>query len=182
MSPLEQFREATSDAQAILEIGTLRSQPDRPTHHRDWWPDCPRYVRVDIAGGDDVDIVADAHELGAVFGACTFDAVISCSTWEHLERPWVAARSVAEVIRPGAHVFVKTHQTFPVHAYPHDYWRFSTDALRLIWSDAGLVTDLAEYEHACRIVPPANLTPPEFPWNERAEAWLNVTWTGHLPP
>lgn len=167
---------------AIIEVGTLRSDPAFPTHHTAWAPH-GTWTRVDREAGTDVDEVADAHDL-AVFQrerelGYTFDAYMACSVFEHLERPWVAMQAAASVVRPGGLVYVQTHQTFPLHGYPSDYFRFSTEALRVIMEDAGLEVLHAGYLYRCTIVPPPEVTR----WNTApdVEAWLNVEALARKP-
>jgi SAM-dependent methyltransferase len=130
-------------------------------------------VRSDYQSGLDVDVVADAHDLHAAFGAESFDAVIAGSVFEHLRRPWIAAKSIAQVLTPGGHVLVLTHQTFIIHGHPSDYWRFTTEALRTLFEDAGMETVSAWYDTPCRI-----LCPRPGVWRHavspRAKAYLNV--------
>ena len=167
---------ATAAATAVLELGTLRSDPQFATHHRAWVSaDCD-YVMSDVAAGVDVDEVADAHNLPTEWSA-RFDAVIAVSVWEHLARPWVAASEVARVLRPGGFCYISTHQTFPLHGYPNDYFRFSTDALSLLFTDAGLVEDDVGYEYPATITPPKDVTR----WNVAAPAFLNVAGMWRKP-
>ena len=39
--------------------------------------------------------------------------------------PWVAAVELGHVMRLGGLVYVQSHQTWPVHDAPWDFWRFS---------------------------------------------------------
>lgn len=157
-----------SDPKEILELGTLRWEANRPTHHMEWFEDAD-WTLADTQEGIDSDIATDAHHL-TEFGDERFDSVIAVSVWEHLERPWLAAEAVARVMRPGATLYIATHQTFPIHGYPDDFFRFSDRALRLIFEDAGLEVIDAGYSYRAQIVPPAVVTR----WNPHAEAWLNV--------
>ena len=156
------------DRPSILELGTLRWETEA-THHLEWAPHGSTYVMSDVAEGTDVDVVADAHDL-APFTDDAFDAVIACSVWEHLARPWVAAQAVARVLRPGGLAYISTHHTFPLHGYPSDYFRFSDQALDVLFTDAGLITERVGYVYPCSITPPAEVTR----WNRAAPAWLNV--------
>lgn len=153
----------------VLELGTRRWRADLPTHHLDWVPQPACYVMSDVAEGPDVDVVADAHDL-APFTDDGFNAIIAVSVWEHLARPWIAARAVARVLAPGGLLYVATHQTFPIHGYPDDYFRFSTAALATLFEDAGLATLAEGYGYPCEIVPP----PEVERWNREAPAFLNV--------
>jgi SAM-dependent methyltransferase len=159
---------AALDRPAVLELGTLRWE-STPTHHLAWAPHCSTYVMSDVAAGTDVDVVADAHDL-APFTDDAFDAVIAVSVWEHLSRPWLAAQQVARVLAPGGLAYIATHQTFPLHGYPDDYFRFSAEALSVLFGDAGLDTVEAGYAYPCTITPPAEVTR----WNPGARCYLNV--------
>lgn len=156
-------------APRVLELGTRRSNPDRCTLHRDWAPHAAEFVGTDFEDGLDVDVVADVHALSGALGENRFDAIISCSTFEHIQYPWIAAVELARVLAPGGLLFVQTHQSFPLHAYPHDYWRFTTDALRTLFgAQAGFETLGTEYVFRCRI---ANDRDPHI---EPLPSYLNV--------
>lgn len=151
----------------VLELGTLRWEADRSTHHRSWASAGAQYVMTDIVRGTDVDLVADAHHLPFTAG---FDAVIAISVWEHLRRPWVAAEEVARCLKPGGLVYVLTHQTFPLHGYPHDYYRFSKVALADMFGPPLYIDPRTDYQYPAQILPPSEVTR----WNPAAPSWLNV--------
>jgi len=177
--PLEHFR-AVIDAKppkAVLEVGTARAVPDTHSHHMHLFPgiDRTQYTMVDIKGGQDVDVVADIHSLPGDW-TDRYDAVVASAVFEHLARPWIAAKEVARVLAPGGVCYAATHQTFPLHGYPQDFWRFSTEALALIFTDAGLeVIDVA-YKHRTKITLPADLMAPQQvdQWNADFPSWAIV--------
>lgn len=165
-----------ADAPSVLELGTCRQGADSTSCRDTVGRAGQTWVRSDIQDGRDVDRVADIHNLADVFGAASFDMVICRSVFEHVQRPWIAAAEIVAVLRPGGHLYVQTHHTFPLHAYPDDYWRFSTDALRLLFVDAGADVVDAQYLFPAQIVPP-DVTP----WNPDAPAWLNVDVLARRP-
>jgi hypothetical protein len=83
----------------------------------------------DIESGPDVQVVADAHRLSEVVGEKQFDIIISCATFEHLKYPHLAAHQLMKTLKIGGVLYIQTHQSFPLHAYPYDYFRFSREAL-----------------------------------------------------
>ena len=121
----------------VLELGTKRSNPDIPTIRRVSAPHA-EYIGSDFQDGLDVDLVADAHKLTDVTGENAFDAVLACSVFEHLQRPWIAAKEIVKALKPGGIAYVQTHFAFPVHGYPSDYFKFTREALHTIFDDAGL--------------------------------------------
>lgn len=168
-----------------LEAGTRRLVDTRPTHHRDRFPHLSDsdYVRLDIEPGPDVDVVGDLHALPPDWTG-RFDCFIACAVWEHLRRPWIAARETARVLAPGGRFLVTTHQCYPLHAHPDDYFRFSKEALRLLFEDAGLIVEAADYQHRCSIVPAQAIVPARdlATWNERFPSFILVSATGRKPP
>lgn len=152
----------------ILELGTLQSEAGRSTHHMAWLPEGD-WLRGDIEPGADVDVVTDAHKLDN-WDPGSFDAYVAVSLYEHLERPWIAAEAAARVLKPGGLLYVATHQSFPLHGYPSDFFRFSDAALALIFTDAGFEVLYKGYAYACQIIPPPEVSV----WNPAAPAWLNV--------
>jgi SAM-dependent methyltransferase len=135
----------------VLELGTLRWRPDDPTIHRHYAPHV-EWIGSDIQAGTDVDIVADAHSLTTATGRDQFDFILACSVFEHLARPWIAAKEIALALKPGGQVYIQTHFAFGIHGYPSDYFRFTTEALALLFEDAGLHKIETSYAFPARII------------------------------
>ncbi len=183
MSPLETFLQIASakSTPSVLEIGTRRAIPDRSTLRKDWVPHAREYIATDFQDGLDVDVVADAHHLSAVFGENRFDIVISCATYEHLQYPWIATTEICRVLKLGGMVFVHTVQTFPLHDFPQDYWRFTVDGLKTLFSQhIGFLPIAVDYEFPCTIVSEREPATADF------QSFLNVCIVAekirHPPP
>ncbi|WP_426050893.1 class I SAM-dependent methyltransferase [Brevundimonas sp. SL161] len=86
------------------------------------------YVGMDILEGTNVDVVGDAHELSSLFPPDHFDAVMSLSVVEHLLMPWKVVIELNRVMKVGAVGLFTTHQAWPVHDAPWDFWRFSKES------------------------------------------------------
>ena len=173
--PLKEFcaRLAERPAPRVLELGTLRSIAGRSTLHREWAPHAAEHLGTDIEAGADVDVVADVHALSATLGEESFDALISCSTFEHLKYPHLAAHEVMKVLKVGGLLFTQTHQSFPIHAYPFDYFRFSREAL------AGLFGTRMGFEVlATNYCFPASIWARETPGGHLHPAYLNTNLFG----
>ncbi len=113
----------------VLELGTKRSIPKQSTTHKEWIPNAGEYIGSDIEPGVDVQVVADAHKLTDVVGEEKFDIIIACATFEHLKYPHLAAHQLMKALKIGGILYIQTHRSFPLHAYPYDYFRFSREAL-----------------------------------------------------
>ena len=147
------FRRCLSMEQPrVLELGTSRSEPGRSTRHEHWVRHAGEYLGTDIVAGIDVDIVADVHRLTQVTGHEQFDVIISCSAFEHFKYPHLAAHEVLKALRVGGLLFVQTHQAYPLHAHPYDYFRFSTEALAgLFGSQMGFRVLNTGYEFPAKV-------------------------------
>jgi SAM-dependent methyltransferase len=165
---------AAADA-AVLDLGTKRSVPDQPTHHRAWCHASANVTMSDFQSGIDVDVLADIHALSQVFARDSFDFIICCSVFEHVQRPWIAAHEIARVLKPGGCIYVQTHNAFPIHAYPYDYWRFTREALATLFEDAGLETVSTTYRF------PAQIVSEQDPEGRNHPAFLNVNILARKP-
>ena len=164
---------AELDAPRVLELGTLKSVPGRSTMHRDWVPHASEFLGTDIEAGPDVDIVADLHRLTDVVGEERFDVIMSASTFEHLKYPTLAAHELMKALKVGGQLFVQTHQSFPLHGYPSDYFRFSQDALAsLFGTQMGFEVLATNYDFPARIFSRRVATTQHMP------AFLNTTLWG----
>jgi SAM-dependent methyltransferase len=89
---------------------------------------------LDIAPGDNVDVVGDAHCMSKYFKAGHFDVVVSTSVFEHLHSPWKAVVEINRVLKDGGFVLIQTHQTLGMHDMPWDFWRFSNEAWKALFN------------------------------------------------
>lgn len=121
----------------LLEVG---SRARSGIVRRDWVPEGWEYTGLDIMEGANVDVVGDAHRLSDILPAESFDAVMAFSVLEHLLMPWKFATELNRVLKNGAIGAFTTHQCWPMHEEPWDYWRFSDTA----WS--GILNEATGFE------------------------------------
>jgi len=162
-------RAAKMRAPRILELGVRRTSPDRSTRHDRLFPNAGEYLGTDIEKGADVDFVADVHRLTTVTGLEAFDVILTESGFEHFKYPHLAAHEIMKALRIGGVVFAQTHQTFPIHAVPYDYFRFSTDALRSLFGAKMGMNVLA-----CSYFSPAAIYSRVDPGGKDCPAFLHV--------
>lgn len=108
-----------------------------------------RYVGLDIMPGENVDLVGDVHKLSKLTRQ-KFDFVFSVSVFEHLMMPWKVAVELAKCMNSGGLVFVYTHQSWPIHDAPWDFWRFSRDSWDAIFNKyTGFEMVMTGYKEPC---------------------------------
>jgi SAM-dependent methyltransferase len=161
----------------LLECGTRHTAGNPPSSRREEAVALRRdltHTGLDLAPGPGVDVVADLHDLTALAAGPPFDAALLCSVLEHVRRPWEAARQLARVVRPGGLLYCQSHQTFPLHLHPGDYFRFTAEALREVFAaDAGWRVLDAGHEFPCAVLPLGNHFTHARGWNFAAPAYLN---------
>jgi SAM-dependent methyltransferase len=140
------------DRPRILELGAARTEPDKSTSRRPYFPKAGVFHGTDIQMTEDVDFLADVHKLSETAGHGSYDAVLTCSGFEHFKYPHLAAFEISKVLKPNGYVFVQTHSMFPLHAYPYDYFRFSTEALEGVFGTRNGVNVIqTAYEFQCTL-------------------------------
>jgi SAM-dependent methyltransferase len=141
------------DSPRVMELGTRVQTGQKKTRRSHWVPQAMEYIGVDYLEGDDVDIVADVHRLSETFSDESFDIIISGSTFEHFKYPHLAAHEMLKVLEIGGALYLQTHQSFPLHGSPHDYFRFSREALRSLFGTMmGFEIRDAQHEYASQVV------------------------------
>ena len=161
----------------ILELGTKRSNNDNPTHHKKIFEDIPNleYIMTDIEKGVDVDVdvISDLHSIDKNFEKNYFDCIISCSTFEHLKYPQLCSHNLMKILDIDGIIFIQTHQSFFLHGYKYDYYRFSREALISLFSQKMKFKTLSSYfEFDCLIIPHDKSLFDKM--NTFAESYLNV--------
>lgn len=114
----------------ILEIGSYQvAGQDDVSDLRTQFPGRD-YVGVDMRAGNGVDMVASVERLP--YADASVGTVLALSTFEHVQRFWRGFDEIHRVLRPDGAVLVAMPFYFHIHAFPHDYWRFTPEALELL--------------------------------------------------
>jgi SAM-dependent methyltransferase len=112
------------------------------------------YTGVDVLQGENVDLLADAHQLSRHFKPESVDAVFSLNTFEHLAMPLQVILEMNKILRPGGLVFLDAPQTIGLHEMPWDFFRFSDRAWEsLLNAHTGFEVLATQMSHPTHIVP-----------------------------
>ena len=113
----------------ILDVGSYNVNGClRPLVEMRGWS----YIGLDMVAGPNVDIISPLP-YKFPFQDGLFDIVISSSTLEHVEKPWLWMPELARVLKPGGMLAVLTHTCWAYHAHPVDCWRFLPDGFRVLF-------------------------------------------------
>lgn len=135
----QKLREIAAASRRIVDVGGGRPLQKRLAGHRELLAG-KEYITVDIDPSTKPDVVGDAHALPFEDGSV--DAILHNSVLEHLHSPWIAAQEFYRVLRPGGLMLALVPFVYPYHAkkgHYGDYWRFTADGLRQLFSDFGQV-------------------------------------------
>jgi SAM-dependent methyltransferase len=91
------------------------------------------FVACDLRPGPGVDRIEDLHDLSlpdaSIATALLFDTI------EHVRDPWRALAELHRCLRPGGVLVMSSVWFFPIHAYPDDYWRFTSSGFKVLLRD-----------------------------------------------
>ncbi len=90
----------------------------------------PKVLNVDIYWYLGVDIIADAHHMPLADGSV--DGVICDCILEHVPDPQGVMKELQRILRPGGQAYLCVPFVYPFHACPNDFYRWSTEGLRLL--------------------------------------------------
>jgi hypothetical protein len=127
---------ANRECRSVLEIGSRVVSPGGQST-RSVFDTKVRYTGFDYYPDSNTDVVGDAHQLSSCFPPGTqFDAIFSLAVFEHLAMPWKVAMEINKLLPIGGLCFQSTPFTWPHHEMPWDFWRFSHEGLRMLFSPA----------------------------------------------
>lgn len=97
-------------------------------------PPNAKIICVDIAEGEGVDLVADAHDMHMVEDN-SVDCVVTISVLEHVRYPAKVVSEIHRILKPGGVIYANVPFVFPFHADPDDYYRFSYKGIEILCED-----------------------------------------------
>ena len=110
----------------ILDLGSQDVNGSyRPLFLNPLW----NYVGLDMAAGNNVDIVLRTPYVWSEVTSGSADVVISGQAFEHIQYFWITMLEIARVLKPGGICCVLAPSSGPEHRYPMDCWRFYPDGM-----------------------------------------------------
>mgnify|MGYP001809873505 FL=1 len=82
-----------------------------------------------------VDMTADFERVSSALGNRVFGAILCMSVLEHCTEPFRLCANISRLLRPGGVLLVSAPFAWRVHGYPSDYWRFTPDGIRALFTD-----------------------------------------------
>ena len=184
--PLDHFiSEMKKRKGTVLEIGARVVGPSSSLNAVKFAPEC-KFIGLDIHEAPGVDVVGDAHFLCDLITPGTIDGVFSAAVIEHLACPWLLAAHINKALKPGGMTLHSVPHSFPIHETPNDFWRMSSEGLKVLFSPA-MGFDLVEAGMSDPVrmtIHPLLRTGPmlEFPLHDgMATSWILARKVRELP-
>jgi len=98
-------------------------------------------INYEIVDYDTTDVLGVGEKLP--FKDNVFEAVISLSVLEHVKDPFLCAKEISRVLKPGGKLICNVPFLQPFHGYPHHYYNMTGQGLRNLFEDK-LIVDKVE--------------------------------------
>lgn len=85
-------------------------------------------VNLEIASYDTTDVRGVGEKLP--FIDQSFDAILSIAVLEHVKDPFLCAKEITRVLKPGGHLMCCVPFLQPFHGYPHHYYNMTYQGLK----------------------------------------------------
>lgn len=108
---------------------------------------------LDYSPAKKPDIVCDITK--PMLDAGSFEVIFCCEVLEHVRDPFAAVRGLKHLLVPGGKLVVTAPFMFPLHARPHDYFRFTKWGLDLLfeeWTDREITDRAGWAETICTLI------------------------------
>lgn len=134
-----------ADKKSIVDIGgSLRisaTRGNRVNPGMKWISDAIKqngvdYKIMDVVPDYNPDIMGDIHNMP--FADNSLDAIICMAVFEHIEDPLKAAKELYRVLKTGGYCLFQApflYYYHPEKGYYNDYWRFTPDALKMMFKN-----------------------------------------------
>jgi len=96
------------------------------------------YVGVDLESGPGVDMILDMtsafDEIDSRLKGQRFGSIFCMAVLEHCESPFEMAKNPTRLLQDDGVICISVPFSWEVHAYPNDYWRFTLDGVKKLFS------------------------------------------------
>ncbi len=122
----------------VLEIGSYRTEEGGgdQVNLRPIFPGA-EYIGTDMRAGPGVDLVHN-FELDRFEVGVQPDCVLAMETIEHCFDFQAFIREIRRILPDEGMVLLSSHQNFPYHPHPGDYWRFTPEGMTELLERNGL--------------------------------------------
>lgn len=107
-------------------------------------------INLDIIPGENIDVVADAHNLP--FKEKEFDSIIIQSTLEHVKNPIQVISESFRVLKKEGYIYIEVPFLQGIHGDPDDYQRYTLSGLKELLHEFDIITRGVSVGPMCTVV------------------------------
>ncbi len=123
----------------VIDVGSYNHNGNLYDLYKHYNPS--EFIGTDLLSGPGVDVVCPAEDLVSKFGKEQFDVVLSSELLEHARNWREVISSIKQLVKSNGIVLITTRSKgFPLHDYPHDYWRYELEDMRKLFSDMEILS------------------------------------------
>lgn len=149
----------------VLIIGT----GEKIAYYKNTFPHC-EVITSDVHNEFNPDYIFDGHFIP--FADDCFDLVLAAQVIEHTINPWKFCQELQRVVKEGGLLQIEAPQTFPYHAEPYDFFRFTYTGMRSLFPYCEVVkTEITEGNAAMVAVSISN-----FLINSSSKKMVRSSW------
>ena len=98
-----------------------------------------QYIGVDLDSESNADFILDCNKDIFPLQDHSIDAVILSNSLEHIFNTTHLLHEIRRVLKPGGLLYFSVPMTFPVHAHPDDYHRFTQYCIERLFADWDII-------------------------------------------
>jgi len=122
--------EAFPTPEPIYEFGSLQIEGQEGfANLRLFFPN-KKYIGADLQHGIGVDVILSLYSVD--LPSNSVGTVLVMDTLEHVEYVRKSISEVYRILKPDGIFILSSVMNFPIHDYPHDYWRFTPEAFGIL--------------------------------------------------
>ncbi|MBZ4036586.1 class I SAM-dependent methyltransferase [Flavobacterium sp. 17A] len=128
----ETFNKLISRGGKILILGA----GEKIDYYKNIFSGC-EVITSDVHNQFSPDFIFDGHFIP--FADETFDGVLAAQVIEHTINPWKFCTELQRVVKVGGFLQIEAPQSFPYHAQPYDFFRFTFTGMRSLFPECEVV-------------------------------------------
>ncbi len=131
------------DIVTVLNLGALPNDKDKQgSYYKNYFTDKEYYTLDKNKLSDNPNhFNIDLHDISNIDKK--FDLILVMAVLEHVQNPFIVCENIKKLVNTRGHIYISVPFFYPLHKDPHgrftDYWRFTDDAIKLLFKDMELI-------------------------------------------
>lgn len=109
---------------------------EKINYYKNIFKDC-EVITSDVHNQFNPDLIFDGHFIPFIDNS--FDAILAAQVIEHTINPWKFCGEMQRVVKVGGLLQIEAPQSFPYHAEPYDFFRFTFTGMRSLFPECEVV-------------------------------------------